>query len=90
VSGTLDPEEVRIEFNDATLADLTSRELAVLELVTNGMSNEEIAEQLYLSLNTVKTHIRTTYRKIGASTRAHAIIWGVRQGLLLDEPADEV
>ena len=88
MSGTLEPEDVRIEFSDATLADLTSREVAVIELVTNGMSNEEIAEQLYLSLNTVKTHIRTTYRKIGVSTRAHAIIWGVRQGLLLDQPPD--
>ncbi len=54
----------------------------MLELITNGYSNAEISRLLYLSINSIKTYVRTTYRKIGAETRAHAIVWGVRHGLL--------
>jgi DNA-binding CsgD family transcriptional regulator len=65
--------------------DLSPRELDVLRLVTNCYTNQEISESLFLSLNSVKTYIRGAYRKIGATTRSHAVVWGVRHGLL--EPA---
>ena len=66
----------------ATLDDLSPRELDVLRLIVNGYSNEEIARELYITINTVKTFIRTAYRKIGATKRTQAIIWGFTQGLL--------
>ena len=69
------------------LEDLSPRELDVLRLVTNCYTNQEIGEHLYLSLNSVKTYIRGAYRKIGAATRSHAVVWGVRHGLL--EPLDD-
>lgn len=70
---------------DADLADLSPREVDVMRLVTNCYSNQEISETLYLSLNSVKTYIRGAYRKIGAPTRSHAVVWGVQHGLL-EEP----
>ena len=60
---------------------LTERELDVLELITAGYSNDEIARRLFLSINSVKSYIRTGYRKIGATRRAQAVLWGVEQGL---------
>ena len=50
-------------------------------LVAAGLTNQEIAEQLYLSINTVKTYIRYGYRKIGAERRSHAVVWVERHGL---------
>lgn len=54
---------------------LSEREREVLSLVASGLGNGEIAETLYLSVNTVKTYIRTGYRKIGARSRSDAMLW---------------
>ena len=59
---------------------LTAREAEVIALITQGMSNQEIAERTYLSINSVKTYIRTAYRKIGVTRRAQAVAWGMRHG----------
>lgn len=59
---------------------LTAREAEVLALITQGLSNQEIADRSYLSINSVKTYIRTAYRKIGVSRRAQAVAWGMRHG----------
>ena len=58
---------------------LSERECEVLELVATGRSNQEIADELYLSINTIKTYIRAAYRKIGASSRSQAVIWVLRR-----------
>ena len=60
---------------------LTPREAEMLSLIVRGYSNEEIARSRYLSPNTVKSYIRETYRKIGVTTRAQAVAWGMRHGL---------
>ncbi len=67
---------------DTGISDLSPREVDVLRLITNCYSNQQISETLYLSLNSVKTYIRGAYRRIGAPTRSHAVIWGVLHGLL--------
>ena len=61
---------------------LSAREAEVLALITQGLSNQEIAERTYLSINSVKTYIRTAYRKIGVSSRAQAVAWGFRNGFV--------
>jgi two-component system, NarL family, response regulator LiaR len=61
-------------------AGLTAREAEVLALITQGLSNQEIAERSYLSINSVKTYIRTAYRKIGVTRRAQAVVWGMKNG----------
>jgi NarL family two-component system response regulator LiaR len=60
---------------------LTRRELDILRLIGSGISNQAIAAALYLSINSVKTYIRTAYRKIGATGRSQAVLWAVRHGL---------
>ncbi len=59
---------------------LSPREAEILALITQGLSNQEIADRIYLSINSVKTYIRTAYRRIGVSTRTQAVLWGVQNG----------
>ena len=60
----------------------TAAELAVLRCLAAGLSRREIGARLYISLNTVKTHIRELYRKLGASSRADAVARAEALGLL--------
>ena len=59
---------------------LSAREAEVLALITQGLTNEEIARRTYLSINSVKSYIRSAYRKVGVTRRPEAILWGVRHG----------
>ena len=61
---------------------LTERELAVLRLLATRLSNREIGRQLYVSINTVRTHIQAVYRKLGVATRAEAVTLARELGLL--------
>jgi NarL family two-component system response regulator LiaR len=61
---------------------ITRRELDVLELIAQGMSNREIAEKLYVSENTVKTHSSRVFDKLGAKRRMQAVQLGKDLGLL--------
>ena len=61
---------------------LTERELQVLRGMADGKSNAEIGRDLYVSEDTVKTHARRLFRKLGARDRAHAVAAGFRQGLV--------
>jgi NarL family two-component system response regulator LiaR len=63
---------------------LSSREAEVLALITQGLSNREIADRAFLSVNTVKTYIRAAYRKIGVTSRSQAAVWGVENGFKPD------
>jgi len=58
--------------HDAT-GDLSAAEQRVLQLLTTGLTQREIAQELYISLNTVKTHARVIYRKLGVSSRSAAV-----------------
>jgi len=62
--------------------DLSEREMDVLLGMTEGLSNAEIAAELVLAEDTVKTHARRLFRKLGAGDRADAVARGFRQGLL--------
>ncbi len=59
---------------------LSEREAEMLTFIVRGLTNEDIAARAYLSINTVKTYIRTAYRKIGVTNRAQAVAWGFRNG----------
>ena len=53
----------------------------MLALITQGKSNPEIAALCYLSINSVKTYVRSAYSKIGVSSRTQAMLWGIDHGL---------
>jgi DNA-binding CsgD family transcriptional regulator len=63
--------------------DLTGRELAVLRMLPGTASAREIADQLYVSHNTVKTQLKSIYRKLGVATRAEAVAAARERGLVL-------
>lgn len=69
----------------APTAQLTTRELQVLRLVARGHSNRQIAEDLYISENTVKNHIRNMLEKLQMKSRMEAAMYAVRTNLL-DDP----
>ena len=66
------------------LEGITDRESEILALITQGMSNAEVARLTYLSPNTVKSYIRSVYRKIGATSRTQAVLYGIRHGFAPD------
>ena len=70
--------------NEAKRAGLaiTPREMEILELIAQGMSNREIAEKLFVSENTVKTHSSRVFDKLGARRRTQAVQLGKEFGLL--------
>jgi DNA-binding NarL/FixJ family response regulator len=63
---------------------LSDRESEILALITQGKNNAEVAALTYLSPNTVKSYIRSLYRKIDVTSRTQAVLWGVRHGFLPD------
>lgn len=69
------------------LGDLTEREIDVLRLVAQGVSNPEIAEELYITVNTVKTHLRNILDKLHVENRTQAATYAVQKGLIT--PFDE-
>ena len=60
----------------------TAREIEVLQLVSEGLVNREIGDKLFLSEETVKSHVRHILAKLQARSRAHAVAVGFRRGLL--------
>ncbi len=65
-------------------AKLSAREAEVLALITQGYTNNDIAARSYLSINSVKSYIRSAYRKIGVERRSQAVRWGMENGMLPD------
>jgi len=73
-------DAVAVEHRLGQDVGLTPREVDVLTLITQGLSNQEIAEQSYLSINSVKTYIRSAYRRIGVTSRSQAVVWCLQHG----------
>jgi two-component system, NarL family, response regulator LiaR len=71
------PDADRIE-----VLGITPRELEVLQLIAEGLSNKEMAERLFVSENTVKTHASRVFDKLGASRRTQAVQMAKNQGIL--------
>jgi DNA-binding NarL/FixJ family response regulator len=65
-----------------TVEPLTERELEVLQLLVDGHNNKAIARKLYITVNTVKTHIRNIFRKLSVNDRTQAAIKALRSGLV--------
>jgi DNA-binding NarL/FixJ family response regulator len=77
------PPEVAAELADhATDDDLTSREIDVLQLIAAGNANKEIAGQLLIAEETVKSHVTNILAKLGANDRTHAVTIGLKRGII--------
>jgi DNA-binding CsgD family transcriptional regulator len=77
-------QELRISLPLAEPAQLTPREMDVIQLLTEGLSNKEIAGELFISPRTVNFHLDNIYSKLGVSSRTEAAIYALRQGWTRD------
>jgi two-component system, NarL family, response regulator LiaR len=66
------------------------REAEVMALIAQGLTNQEIAARLYLSINSVKTYVRTAYRKIDVTRRSQAVAWALSHGFIAEPSQDRV
>ena len=73
-----------------TTEDLTPRELELLELVGEGFSNRAISENLSISTNTVKYHLKNIFQKLGAQNRAEAVAHAIRTGILSSSQKEDL
>ena len=71
----------------ANPSGLTAREIEVLRLLAEGLSNAEIAERLFLSEKTVGHHVSSVLRKLGEPTRSRAVATALRRHIVTPEPA---
>lgn len=85
----LDPQIARLVLDhlkppapSPAIANLSERETEVLKLIVEGKSNSEIAEELYLSTNTIKTHVRGIMNKLAVDDRVQAAVIALRSGLV--------
>lgn len=76
------PTTVRSTVREATGVQLSMREMQVLTGMSQGKSNAQIGRELYLSEDTIKTHARRLFRKLGAKDRAEAVATGFRRGMM--------
>jgi LuxR family maltose regulon positive regulatory protein len=85
--GTRNPTELSpavdgLELSDSTDTELSARELEVLRYLPTMLTSSEIAAELYVSVNTVKAHMRSIYRKLGVSRRQTAVVRAYEYGIL--------
>ena len=66
---------------------LTPRETEILRLLTLGLSNQQIADRCFLSINSVKSYIRSAYRRIDVTSRSQAVVWCLQHGF--EPPSDD-
>ncbi|MCW2757804.1 MAG: regulatory protein LuxR [Nocardioidaceae bacterium] len=76
-------EDARREIELAVELDqLSERERDILALIATGFANAEIATEMYISINTIKSYIRSAYRKMNVTSRSQAVIWAIDHGVV--------
>jgi LuxR family maltose regulon positive regulatory protein len=78
----IEPQPAQSELVDFAYQPLSERELEVMGLIAAGLTNQQISDQLYISLNTVKTHVKNIYQRLEVTNRAQAIARSRQLGLL--------
>jgi DNA-binding NarL/FixJ family response regulator len=80
--GRLFAREVKGSARDEARPALTSREVGVLELVAKGLSNKEIGAALFVSEDTIKTHLKHVFTKLGVGDRTEAALLAIQRGII--------
>jgi DNA-binding CsgD family transcriptional regulator len=83
IASKIKPHVVDNETEFAFVEPLTDRELHILNLLADGLSNPQIARRLEISRNTVKFHVSSIISKLGATSRTEAVTIGVKRGLII-------
>jgi LuxR family transcriptional regulator of csgAB operon len=78
VKHVLEPGRRMNSLNHVKSVNLTMREREILTLITSGLSNQTIANDLFISVHTVKTHIYNIYEKINVNNRFQAMLWAIK------------
>ena len=73
---------VSLNINFLRKPALTGREIEVLDHVSQGLTSKEIGEELFISENTVKNHVRNILDKLGVHSRNEAVLYAVRENLI--------
>lgn len=74
----------KVRQTESPVNQLSEKEREVLALVARGLTNQQIAAKLYMSVSTVKTHIRSLFQKLDLPNRTEAAVFAVREGLITD------
>jgi two-component system response regulator DegU len=84
LAATMLDEVRRLDVHDTSEEDrvVTKREEEVLQLIADGCSTPEVAEQLFISQKTVKNHLASIYQKLDARDRTQAVLQAVRMGIV--------
>ena len=73
-------EKMNNKFNHASkISDLTDREIQIVKLLANGKSNKEIADSMFVAIETVKSHLQTIYKKLEVKGRTEAAVYYLRE-----------
>lgn len=86
-SGDVGPEIMPLGAWPGQREGLSFRESEVIALITQGYTNPEIAARSFVTVNSLKTYIRSAYRKMGVERRSQAVKWGIEHGMLPREEA---
>ena len=78
------PTRAELVHRPSLIEPLSEREIEVLQLMAEGLSNQKISSRLYLSLNTIKAHTRNLYGKLGVNNRTQAVAKARSLGIILD------
>ena len=81
-SAIVSPESLPSRHSNVSSRRLTPREREVLRLVAGGKNNTQIAQELFISVNTVTRHMTNIFSKTGANNRVRAAVWATRYGIV--------